>query len=57
MLLRPPPVGSGLSVELGIDNMEATANTITEPSSIALAMGVTFLWHRIWCIDDESSPG
>ena len=47
---------SGLTVELGIDNMEATVNTIPEPSSItlALAMGTAVLWHRIWVRDDES---
>ena len=45
-----------LSVELGIDNMEATIYTVPEPTSIvlALAMGAALLWHRWWNNDDET---
>ena len=47
---------TGLSVELGIDNMEATINTIPEPTSIvvALAMGATVLWNRWWRNGEET---
>ena len=39
-----------LSVDLRLDNMEATVNTIPEPTTIglAMAMGASFLWHRWW---------
>jgi hypothetical protein len=41
---------TGLTVELGLDNMEATINTVPEPTSImlVLAMGVSVLWCRWW---------
>jgi hypothetical protein len=47
---------TGLSVELGIDNMEATIHTVPEPSSIVmvLAMGAAVLWHRWWSNDDKT---
>jgi hypothetical protein len=45
-----------LSVVLGIDNMEATINTVPEPTSIvlALAMGAAVLWHHWWNNDDKT---
>ncbi|QEG33334.1 hypothetical protein [Bythopirellula goksoeyrii] len=50
---------TGLSVKLGIDNMEATVNTIPEPTSIALAfaMSAAVLWHRWWSNDGDGSGG
>lgn len=45
-----------LGVDLRIDNMEATVNTIPEPGSAALvmAMGAAILWDRWW--NDDNGP-
>ena len=47
---------TALSVELGIDNMEATINTVPEPSSVMLlvSMGAVLLWRRWWSSEDET---
>lgn len=42
---------TALSAELRLDNMEATVNTIPEPSCgvfLAIALGASILWHRFW---------
>ena len=41
---------SALSVDLRLDNMAATVNTVPEPTSVglAMAMGAALLWHRWW---------
>ena len=41
---------TALSVNLRLDNMEATVNTIPEPTSLglAIAMGAAVLWYRWW---------
>jgi hypothetical protein len=46
---------AALSVDLRLDNMEATVNTIPEPISLglAMAMGATMLWHRWWYGEDR----
>jgi hypothetical protein len=46
---------TALSVDLRLDNMEATVNTIPEPTSIGLvlAMGAAVLWHRWWNDEDR----
>jgi hypothetical protein len=45
---------TALSVALRLDNMEATVNTVPEPSSLglAMAMGAAMLWHRWWSSAD-----
>lgn len=45
---------TALSVDVRLDNMEATVNTIPEPTSLglAMAMGAAVLWHR-WRNDEE----
>ena len=47
---------TALSVELRLDNMEATVNTIPESSCgvfLAIAMGASVLWYRFWHADEH----
>ena len=46
---------AALRVDLRLDNMEATVNTIPEPTSVGLvmAMGAALLWHRWWNDEDR----
>jgi hypothetical protein len=46
---------AALSVDLRLDNMQATVNTIPEPTSLGLAMsmGAALLWHRWWYGQDR----
>jgi hypothetical protein len=47
---------TALSVDLRLDNMEATVNTVPEPCTgvfVAIALGASVLWRNLWHEDEK----